>query len=267
VTTDPDKGDTRPLTRGEVLQVANKYIGGTGGYLGIEGDGHEGSFSRYSMLSEFFPEYCGIDVDVYIREGTIRDRFITITQELMPRDQAKVLRGVLKRFPATDQTPNRKEQSAAVSTLIRRLEGVDLIDGGDLKQSSEAVRTALRDADTLLATGTPARAVDRVHTALHAYLKTACKNDGIAVKDDANTQELIKILEQQHPKFADIGPRSESVKTILRSLGTIANQLNFIRNKSTAVHPTDEMLDEPEAWLAINSCRIILFYLDKKLAE
>jgi hypothetical protein len=59
------------LTNGEVMQVVNRYIGVSGGYLG--------DFS-YRTHAEFYPEYCELEIDPYEYEGTVyRDPFIEAT--------------------------------------------------------------------------------------------------------------------------------------------------------------------------------------------
>jgi hypothetical protein len=45
--------------------------------------------------------------------------------------------------------------------------------------ASEAVRRAIADADNLLATSGAPSAIDRLHTAMHGYLKAACQESGI----------------------------------------------------------------------------------------
>ena len=45
--------------------------------------------------------------------------------------------------------------------------------------ASEAVRRALADADNLLATSGAPSVIDRLHTAMHGYLKAACQEKGI----------------------------------------------------------------------------------------
>lgn len=205
---------------GEVLLVVNRYIGVAGGYLGID-DGHLGRFTSRT-LGDFFPEYCNVEVETWPQEGTSREIFITVTKELPVVDQAKVLRGVLKRFPVTELAPNREAVGKELIALIERIEGVDLIGSGDLKQTSEAVRAALQDAQTLMDKEGPVRAVDRVHTALHGYLKAACRDKGIEVAELATIGALLKVLRASHIKLLNLGERSDEITIILNSFGTIA---------------------------------------------
>ena len=88
------------LTKREVMIVVNRYIGVSGGYLG--------DFS-YRTHSEFYPEYCDCDFDPNALEGTTRERFIQILLTADPEAQAKILRGVLERFPVeTSDAPETR---------------------------------------------------------------------------------------------------------------------------------------------------------------
>ena len=88
--------DSRSLTQKEIQKLVNKYIGVSGGYLG--------DFS-YKTHHEF---YVDLDLDINPNDlpGTTRQRFIQILSTSEPDVQARILNGVLSRFPA-DSTPDR----------------------------------------------------------------------------------------------------------------------------------------------------------------
>jgi Arc/MetJ-type ribon-helix-helix transcriptional regulator len=257
--------DARSLKHGEVLFVVNNYIVVVGGYLGMD-DGNLGRFT-YQSLRDFFPEYCDVEFPLWPEGATTREAFIQITLSLTPPEQARVLRGILKRFPVTARAQFREQHIPQIKAIIERLEGIDLIHGGDLKSASEVVRAALQDAQALIESGGSARAVDRMHTALHGYLISICQSEEIEVGDQPTIGALLRAIRLNHPRFAELGTRSNEVTTILNSFGSIAGVLNPIRNNASPAHPNDELLEEPEAWLVINACRAIYLYLDKKLTS
>ena len=78
------------LTNSEIMKIVTRYVGISGGYLG--------DFS-YRTHADFYPEYCGEDIDPYKYEGTTRERFITILSGSSPQVQAKIVRGISERFP------------------------------------------------------------------------------------------------------------------------------------------------------------------------
>lgn len=91
------------LTSPEIQRIVNKYIGVFDGYL---------SDFTYRSHSDFYPEYCDLEVDTDQYEGTTRKKFIAILENSPPSNQAKILRGVLKRFPldAQDKKPVTRNQ-------------------------------------------------------------------------------------------------------------------------------------------------------------
>jgi len=130
---------------------------------------------------------------------------------------------------------------------------------------SDAVERALADAEQLIHSRGSASGVDRVHTALHAYLKSIAEKASIQFQDDASITALFKRLRDSHTALRVPEPRAGDVDRIIRSISTILDALNPVRNKASGAHPVDTVLQEPEAMLVINSVRTLLHYLDAKL--
>lgn len=245
------------MTDAEITRVVNRYIGVSGGYLG--------DFS-YRTHADFYPEYCDLEIDPNSIEGTTRERFIAILSSLPPGDQAKVLRGVIERFPPDQGPDTRRVAHAALLKIIKRLESGPLIVGATPQITSEVVLRALRDAENLIQTSGPTSAVDRVHTVLHGYLQAVCEGEGIVYKRDDSMVALFKKLRSGHPKLADLGPRGQDVEKVLKSCANILDAFLPVRNQASVAHPNQELLDEPEARLVINVGRSLLHYLDSKLS-
>lgn len=251
----------RGLTKQEIMKIVNRWIGVTGGYLG--------DFS-YRTHAEFYPEYCGLDFDPYDYEGTTRERFIKIASSAEPRDQAKIVRGVLERFsPDAENAPSTRtdELMAELISLTGRLEGAAPVSSPDLRVASEVVERAISDAETLITTSGATSGVDRIHTALHGFLIAACDSQEIPYPPDPSITKLFKLIRQGHPALGDMGPRSEDIARILGSMASAIDALQPLRNRASVAHPNPELLDAPEAMLVINAARTILCYLDEKLAH
>jgi hypothetical protein len=151
-------------------------------------------------------------------------------------------------------------------TYIERLESGPLIASQTPQITSEVVLRALQDAENLIMTSGPTSAVDRVHTVLHGYLIAVCDEAGIAYGDRQTMVALLRKLEAEHPSLADLGPRSQDIKTVLNSSASILDALLPVRNQGSMAHPNAELLGEPEARLIINVGRTLLNYLDAKLS-
>lgn len=252
------------LSKREIFLVVNDYIGVTDGYL----DG----FS-YRVHEEFYPRYCDLTIDVNaFRPATTREAFIKILETAPVRDQAKILRGVLEMrpvgsFPAEAQ-PKKEVTRKAIEATIHRLEGASPVATLDLAASSAVVQRAIADAELLVASGQGAvSAVDRIHTVLHGHLKALCANAGLAIQEDSSATSVLKTLVSSHPEIRSARPRQGDVVSILRAMGTVVDAMNPIRNRASVAHPTDTLLEEPEAMLVINAAKTILHYLDARLSK
>ena len=106
------------LKRSEIYRLVNDYIGVYGGYLG--------DFS-YRTHYEFYPYYCDLDIDVANYEpGTTREKFIRILEKVGPLEQAKIIKGVFKKYPVShfneDVRNQKQELYDEYQTIITKLE-------------------------------------------------------------------------------------------------------------------------------------------------
>lgn len=135
------------------------------------------------------------------------------------------------------------------------------------KITTEAVESALADAELLLRSRGPQHALDRVHTALHGYLRAALERQGCPASQTAPATELFKRLREVHPALADLGARSADTKRIIMALATVLDAMGTLRNQASGAHPHLALLEPPEAMLAINSARSLLHYLDARVSD
>jgi Abortive infection C-terminus len=245
------------LTDRDITRIVNRDIGVSGGYLG--------DFS-YRTHADFYPEYCDMEINPYAYEGTTRERFIAILSSQEPRNQARILRGVLERFPPDQGPDTRQAVHAEILTLIERLDAGTLITPLTPQITSEVVLRALTDAETLIQTSGPTSAVDRVHTVLHGYLMAVCQAAGITYRREDSMVALFRAIQNGHPKLADLGPRAQDVRKVLNAFASVLDAMLPIRNQTSVAHPNPSLLDEPEARLVINASRTLLHYLDDKLS-
>ena len=133
--------------------------------------------------------------------------------------------------------------------------------------TSDVVERALADAERLIATQGATSGVDRVHTALHGYLRALASDTGLHTPQDASVTDLFKALREQHPLLRPRGPRQGDIDRIMGALATILHVLNPVRNRASVAHPNETLLEEAEAMLVINSIRTVLHYLDARTRE
>lgn len=114
------------LTPSEIYRFVNDYIGVSNGNLY--------DFS-YRTLEEFYPYYCDLNINVNDYQGTTkREKFIEIISSSSPIAQAKIIRGVLKKYPVSSSSGNGSGRSQELYNeflqIIDRLESVNYEQGG-----------------------------------------------------------------------------------------------------------------------------------------
>jgi len=261
----PDADDDRRLTRAEVTRFVQNWIG-------VSSDGYLGNFS-YNSHDRFWLNTCNIPVDTGRFEGTTRRCFEETLFAASAADQARALRALLEEYPALDAPDRARPRFRAPETRTEILGWLQRLETGEaavavlLEDPSEAVRLALADAEVLIKATGPERAVDRVHTAMHGYLIGLCTQAGFPVEDRPPMTTLFKTLQAGHPMLADVGPRSEEMTRIVRSMANILDALNPVRNSASGAHPNEQSVGEPEARLVINTVHTLLNYLEAKLRQ
>lgn len=246
------------LTNSEIMKIVNQYIGVSGGYLG--------DFS-YRTHADFYTEYCEVDIDHSQYRGTTRERFIAILSSSQPHVQAKIVRGVLERFPLNTQyilDTRTKELYEDLLGFAKRLEVTSPVLSPDPKINSAVVERAVGDVEILLQTSGAVSGVDRIHTALYGYLRAVCDIENISYSKDDSMTKLFKLLRQHHPALLNLGVRSQDIDRILQSSASIMDALNPIRNNASVAHPNEDLLDKEEAMLVINIVRTLMHYFDAK---
>ncbi|PTP96356.1 hypothetical protein FCV85_17870 [Vibrio sp. F13] len=127
---------------------------------------------------------------------------------------------------------------------------------------SQTVIRALQDAKTL----PPASAIDRVHTALHAYIVSLCQDASIPLDSGVTAQKAFKELKSNHPALQSQGNRPSEVANVLNSMAATINALGTIRNHASLAH-NNELLLEPEAQAMINAAMTIFRYIEECMAR
>lgn len=243
------------LKQVQIKKLVYKYIGVNGGYLG--------DFS-YQSHADFYTDL-DLDIDPFKYQGTTRERFMQIISESSPDVQARILEGVLERYPVGSterRVQSLHDEIRGWSVGLRTGQGVE---HPKLSNASETVKRALADAEHLLQKNGATSAVDRVHTALHGYQIGLCADAGITMPADASLTQVFKLLRTQHPAIQSTGPRSQDITTVLNALNAILDAMNPIRNRASVAHPNQVLLDETDARLVINVARTIFHYLDAKV--
>jgi len=119
-----------------------------------------------------------------------------------------------------------------VAIGIKADSDIQPVENPNLQVNSEVVLRALSDAQNLLITSDAISAVDRVHTAIHGYIKSICDEYGIQYKKGDSITSLYKILRENHPKLKSLSSNSSELDRILKALATIIDSINKVSWKS-----------------------------------
>jgi Abortive infection C-terminus len=133
----------------------------------------------------------------------------------------------------------------------------------ELSISSEVIERAITDMEILIASRRAVSGVDRIHTAVHAYLRAICIQAKIEYNESDNIVKLFKLLRRDHPRLQS--SQIHSMDRLLQSFANILDSLNSIRNDASMAHPNENLLESTEAMLVVNVVRTLLRYLDEKL--
>lgn len=175
---------------------------------------------------------------------------------------------------SADYDAARRIYTREVNDLLRRFDqSYHFTEGGlrerteievpKLEQATATVRAALEEAEVALRRGRPEAAVDRLHTALHGYLRSACESLNLDVPPEATVIAAYKAI---RTKVLDPLDASDEVRKILNSLSSILDAINNLRNNRSLAHPS-ELLPKPEAELFANAVSAFVSYLSQKLVE
>lgn len=133
--------------------------------------------------------------------------------------------------------------------------------------ASEVVRRALFDAKELIRSTGAVSAVDRVHTALHGYLRDICDEESLVYPKDPSVQQLYKLIRTNHTAFSAAGPHEEDIKKISNSMAAALDAVNTLRNHASVAHPNEDLLDDVDATLVVNAARTLFNYVNSKISK
>jgi hypothetical protein len=190
-----------------------------------------------------------------------KSNVMAATAHILDKDREN-LKILVDYKPITDWL--KENDSGNFESLYSEVHGLDVPEVIP-RVSTDSGLAALSDAQELLRSRGPTSAVDRLHTGLQAFLKSACDQASISYAPESTANHLLKLLLDNHSSLQDLGPRTDDIKRIIRTSGAIIDALGTLRNRASLAHPNDELLDHDEALLVINIARSLLRYFDGKI--
>ncbi|MEC5424314.1 hypothetical protein QGM71_12510 [Virgibacillus sp. C22-A2] len=114
----------------------------------------------------------------------------------------------------------------------------EIIDQSNLKHDFEFVKEVLLQADTLISNHSYSSAVDRVHTALHGYLKELCDEQNIVFEEqNVKIQDMWGRLKIEHPSFnINVKEHQRPINQTVNAIAKFLENMNDIRNRHGLSH-------------------------------
>ena len=128
-----------------------------------------------------------------------------------------------------------------------------------IESPSRVLQECLRSAESDIQSGNHISAVDRLHTAFHAYLRSKCSERGIQLSGDESVTRLFRILRDS------IELRNDHVQRIVMSCSAVVDAVNTIRNHNSLSHPNEELLDIDDALFVTNIIKSVFSLINSKL--
>lgn len=241
-------GDMR-LSKGDILYLVDAYIGS----MDDSSIGFPYPIDRKIFQERFYPTYCDLhDLNFQEIKGTIKEQFVSILENASPRNQAKILRGVF-RFWSPDIHKGIKDKREKIyHEYLPKIEALESTPFPDMEllTDAESVMKMIEGARLLIMGQGAPFAFDKVHTALHGYLKKCCIDVAIPLQGGEEIIAIFKILKEKHPCFSKNGRDQDEVKKILKACGTILDAINVLRNHWSSAHP-NPLMQEADASFGI----------------
>ena len=96
-----------------------------------------------------------------------------------------------------------------------RIDSPELVPEPEIRSSRGTAEEALRDARNLLEASGAARAVDRVHTAIHAYVNDVLRESGL--QENGSLTSAYRSLRDEHPAFQGDSAQDDRMRRILQA--------------------------------------------------
>ncbi|MCL8601605.1 abortive infection family protein [Proteus mirabilis] len=230
----------------------------------LAGNLNEGDWYTVCSLSGF-PEYANKSFlqDVKWNNEGLSYKCIQIVENILNADE-----GNIKYFwntPTIQRIIKDKDTSIynAIESYING-DALKVVSSSPVNNTNDNIYNLLKEAEYLIDNQGPGSAYDRIHTALHATLKIMCDKNGIARNNASGVHELLPLI-NNHLKAQGDSERNNLVFGMLRSANAILDKANQLRNHHSNAHPNDGLLNDADAYFAINLIRSIMSYLDALL--
>ena len=223
-------------------------------------------FDHYQQYENFF---VGVSILDYAdpREHTKRGGFILEFTNRSDHELYNML-SALKQYIRDYQKENTYgnfNKDASITLIDRMLNKYfPGISGSQITtpaQATESVQAACEEANRLITDGQYSKAIDRVHTFFHGYLRNKCSLWQIQIGVEMSIKGALLSIFENHSYFTEIN-RVTELKNIFKSLSNMCDRFDTFRNHHSLAHPSEFLLAQNESKLMINIIRTLYDYIE-----
>lgn len=225
------------------------------------GNGYVLDFSDRT-LGLFVDDSIGLDIhnDKYRANGTSKANKLTTLLQIESESVCKKLLLDLCEYAQSKENTKKPEiDEQAFRSMIATIEGDEFL--GEiqetLKETGGNIGLLAEDIKRLIREGRPELALDRLHTYLVKYLRSACDKNGIETDKNKPLHslwaELVKAMRVKGKINSDVAD------VIVKSNISILERFNFVRNQQSAAHDNPLLGTEESLFIVRNIVSLIRF--------
>jgi len=229
-----------------------------------------GDWSELMMITgcdDYYEQNSQFQRDIHWTNPGLKQGCINAVKHMLDSDVNNIIKIInFERTSLLLENQHEKEYNTIISK-ISTISG-KIVLNQPTKVTSETIYQALDDAQLLIDNNKPENAYDRVHTALHGFLKKICEDQKIHHSSSDNITALLPKISNHlkvHSSFEL--DRNKKIVEMLRSLNSVLDSINYLRNHNSLSHPNEKLLNKNDALFAINIARSITSYIDSIVEE
>ncbi|MBM6550310.1 abortive infection family protein [Marinomonas ostreistagni] len=229
-----------------------------------------GDWSELMMITDcddYYEQNTQFQRDIHWRNPSLKQGCIDAVKHILNSDINNI-----KKIISFEKTSSllKKNYNTEYNTIMSKISTISgkVVLSQPTKITSETIYQALDDAQLLINNNKPENAYDRMHTALHGFLKKTCENEKIQFSSSDGMTALLPKISNHLKTFQSFETdRNEKIVTMLRALNNVLDSINYLRNHNSLSHPNEKLLNKSDALFAINIARSITSYIDSIIQE
>lgn len=152
--------------------------------------------------------------------------------------------------------------SPIIEELRDASDKAECVDFETIASKTQAIGKAIDDANLFIREGKYDSALDRIHSAVHGYVRATLLEHDIEYAESDTLAQLYTKLHRFYEQSIQPPEVAELIKTAIRSASGIISSLNDLRNRHTVSHPNATLIRQREALLMLRLVSALIDYIE-----